>query len=154
MGRLARILSVVLGLFLALLLLGGILSEVDSPEDEADRPVGSGSTTPGGTPQAPEQLGSIPTTTVTATVTMTATVTAEPQPRLTVTVTETVTVTTQQDDDGGTGEGDDSTVQTGIQFGYACSPVGALGIAEDGRPAKCFKGKDGRARWGYDSNRG
>ncbi len=44
--------------------------------------------------------------------------------------------------------------QVGIQFGYACSPVGALGIAEDGRPAQCFMGKDGRARWGYDSNRG
>ncbi|WP_159026515.1 hypothetical protein [Streptomyces vietnamensis] len=41
-----------------------------------------------------------------------------------------------------------------VQFGYACSPVGALGTAEDGRPAKCFMGKDGRRRWGYDSNRG
>ncbi len=42
----------------------------------------------------------------------------------------------------------------GIQFGSACSPIGALGIAEDGRPAKCFMGHDGQARWGYDSNRG
>ncbi|MFF2517645.1 hypothetical protein [Streptomyces sp. NPDC058086] len=57
------------------------------------------------------------------------------------------------DDTGGTG-GRDFDGQVGIQFGYACSPVGALGIAEDGRPAKCFMGKDGRARWGYDSNRG
>jgi hypothetical protein len=57
------------------------------------------------------------------------------------------------DGDGGTdSQGFDG--QVGIQFGYACSPVGALGIAEDGRPAKCFMGKDGRARWGYDSNRG
>ncbi|MER6251930.1 hypothetical protein ABT224_11235 [Streptomyces sp. NPDC001584] len=50
--------------------------------------------------------------------------------------------------------GSDSGSQDGIQFGYACSPVGALGNAQDGRPAKCFMGKDGRARWGYDSNRG
>ncbi|WP_406307219.1 hypothetical protein OHA61_39550 [Streptomyces sp. NBC_00885] len=57
------------------------------------------------------------------------------------------------DDNGGTG-GQQFDGQVGIQFGYACSPVGALGIAEDGRPAKCFMGKDGRARWGYDSNRG
>ncbi|MFB6560788.1 hypothetical protein ACFCYH_18245 [Streptomyces sp. NPDC056400] len=57
------------------------------------------------------------------------------------------------DDNGGTG-GQDSNGQVGIQFGYACSPVGALGVAEDGRPAKCFMGKDGRRRWGYDSNRG
>jgi hypothetical protein len=51
-------------------------------------------------------------------------------------------------------DGRDSDGQVGIQFGYACSPVGALGVAEDGRPAKCYMGKDGRARWGYDSNRG
>ncbi|MEU8849033.1 hypothetical protein AB0C70_22910 [Streptomyces sp. NPDC048564] len=56
-------------------------------------------------------------------------------------------------DNGGTG-GQDFDGQAGVQFGYACSPVGALGIVEDGRPAKCFMGKDGRARWGYDSNRG
>ncbi|GAB2946449.1 hypothetical protein [Streptomyces heilongjiangensis] len=56
-------------------------------------------------------------------------------------------------DNGGTGS-QDFDGQVGIQFGYACSPVGALGIAKDGRPAKCFMGKDGRARWGYDSNRG
>ncbi|MFE5517331.1 hypothetical protein ACFQ9Q_06280 [Streptomyces virginiae] len=56
------------------------------------------------------------------------------------------------DDNGGTGGQDHG--QVGIQFGYACSPVGALGIAEDGRPAKCFMGKDGRRRWSYDSNRG
>ena len=62
-------------------------------------------------------------------------------------------VEAEADDDGGTGDrGFDG--QVGIQFGYACSPVGALGIAEDDRPAKCFMGKDGRARWGYDSNRG
>ncbi|MET8824214.1 hypothetical protein [Streptomyces rochei] len=59
----------------------------------------------------------------------------------------------EPDDNDGTG-GQDFDGQVGIQFGYACSPVGALGIAEDGRPAKCFMGRDGRARWGYDSNRG
>ncbi|MDO0914614.1 hypothetical protein QQM39_28405 [Streptomyces sp. DT2A-34] len=57
-------------------------------------------------------------------------------------------------DDNGRTSGQDFDGQASIQFGYACSPVGALGIAEDGRPAKCFMGKDGRARWGYDSNRG
>ncbi|MFE3378724.1 hypothetical protein [Streptomyces anulatus] len=43
---------------------------------------------------------------------------------------------------------------SGIQFGSGCSPVGALGRAGDGRPAECFMGKDGRARWSYDSDRG
>lgn len=141
MGRLARILSVVLGLFLVLLLVAGIFGETDRP---------AGSSTPSGTPQTPGRVGVIPTVTVTTT----ATVTAEPRPRPAVTVTETVTVAAQRDDDGGTGDENDSTVQTGIQFGYACSPVGALGVSEDGRPAKCFKGKDDRARWGYDSSRG
>lgn len=59
----------------------------------------------------------------------------------------------EPDENDGTG-GRDFDGQVGIQFGYACSPVGALGIAEDGRPAKCYMGKDGRARWGYDSSRG
>jgi hypothetical protein len=85
---------------------------------------------------------------------------SEPASRPTAT-TETVTPPdfpegeeeAETDDNGGTG-GRDFDGQVGIQFGYACSPVGALGIAEDGRPAKCFMGKDGRARWGYDSNRG
>ncbi len=79
---------------------------------------------------------------------------------LTTTTTETVsppdspeTEAEEDNDNGGTG-GQDLAGQVGIQFGYACSPIGALGIAEDGRPAKCFMGKDGRARWGYDSNRG
>ncbi|MFB7467076.1 hypothetical protein ACFCZ1_26875 [Streptomyces sp. NPDC056224] len=58
----------------------------------------------------------------------------------------------ESDDNGGTGSKDQG--QVGIQFGYACSPVGALGLAKDGRPAKCFMGKDGLRRWGYDSNRG
>jgi hypothetical protein len=88
---------------------------------------------------------------------------AEPSPRPAATVTETATPPdvpeteeeeeAEADDNGGTG-GQDFDGQVGIQFGYACSPVGALGIAKDGRPAKCFMGKDGRARWGYDSNRG
>ncbi|WP_314612475.1 hypothetical protein [Streptomyces stackebrandtii] len=53
-------------------------------------------------------------------------------------------------------EEEEGETETGVrvQFGYACSPVGALGTVEDGRPAKCFMGKDGRRRWGFDSNRG
>ncbi|MFJ8107450.1 hypothetical protein [Streptomyces sp. NPDC096132] len=91
---------------------------------------------------------------------------SDPSPRPAATVNETASTRdlpeTEQEpdvpekdegDNGGTG-GQDFDGQVGIQFGYACSPVGALGIAEDGRPAKCFMGKDGRARWGYDSNRG
>ncbi|MFD8421818.1 hypothetical protein [Streptomyces sp. NPDC059466] len=46
---------------------------------------------------------------------------------------------------GGTGN------QPGIQFGRSCSPVGATATTVDGRPAKCFMGSDGRARWGYNS---
>ncbi|WP_328665174.1 hypothetical protein [Streptomyces sp. NBC_00328] len=46
---------------------------------------------------------------------------------------------------GGTGS------QPGIQFGGYCSPVGAIATTADGRPAKCFMGSDGRARWGYNS---
>lgn len=41
--------------------------------------------------------------------------------------------------------------QAGIQFGQHCSPVGATATTDDGRPAKCFMGKDGRPRWGYNS---
>ncbi|MTE20333.1 hypothetical protein F0L17_14695 [Streptomyces sp. TRM43335] len=40
---------------------------------------------------------------------------------------------------------------TGARFGQYCSPVGATATTVDGRPAKCFMGKDGRARWGYGS---
>ncbi|MFP8945065.1 hypothetical protein ACLIYM_27000 [Streptomyces fenghuangensis] len=46
---------------------------------------------------------------------------------------------------GGTGS------RAGARFGQYCSPVGATATTADGRPAKCFMGKDGRARWGYDS---
>ncbi|MGP3732260.1 PASTA domain-containing protein [Streptomyces sp. GDS52] len=46
---------------------------------------------------------------------------------------------------GGTGS------RTGVQFGQYCSPVGAVATTTDGRPAKCFMGKDGNARWGYNS---
>ncbi|MEU2912919.1 hypothetical protein ABZ674_24525 [Streptomyces massasporeus] len=95
------------------------------------------------------------------TVTVTATAKAKPAPTVTVTKTVKVTVTARPAAGSGNHSGSSrasggsgSGVQTGVQFGYACSPVGALGIAEDGRPAKCFMGKDGRARWGYDSNRG
>lgn len=77
---------------------------------------------------------------------------SEPASRPTET-TEPPTRTDLPDDTSGTG-GQNSNEQAGIQFGYACSPVGALGNAKDGRPAKCYMGKDGRARWGYDSNRG
>ncbi|WP_055569347.1 hypothetical protein [Streptomyces atriruber] len=41
-----------------------------------------------------------------------------------------------------------------VGFGRSCAPVGALAATLDGRPAKCFMGRDGRARWGYDANRG
>lgn len=62
---------------------------------------------------------------------------------------------TEDDEDDSGGRGDqDSGVQAGIQFGSACAPVGALGVAVDGRPAECFMGSDGQARWGYDSDRG
>lgn len=46
---------------------------------------------------------------------------------------------------GGTGS------RAGVQFGQYCSPVGATATTTDGRPAKCFMGKDGNARWGYNS---
>ncbi|WP_327347392.1 hypothetical protein [Streptomyces europaeiscabiei] len=95
------------------------------------------------------------------TVTVTAKAEVKPAPTVTATKTVEVTVTAppaagsgNDSGGGGTSGGSSSGGQTGVQFGYACSPVGALGTAEDGRPAKCFKGKDGRARWGYDSNRG
>jgi uncharacterized membrane protein YgcG len=39
----------------------------------------------------------------------------------------------------------------GVQFGQYCSPVGATATTGDGRPAKCFMGRDGQARWGYNS---
>lgn len=59
----------------------------------------------------------------------------------------------EEDDSGGRGD-QNSGVQAGIQFGSNCAPVGALGVAVDGRPAECFMGSDGQARWGYDSDRG
>ncbi|MFC9795462.1 PASTA domain-containing protein [Streptomyces sp. NPDC127584] len=46
---------------------------------------------------------------------------------------------------GGSGGG------SGVGFGQFCSPVGATATTSDGRPAKCFMGKDGAARWGYRS---
>ncbi|MFG2229486.1 hypothetical protein ACGFNX_05620 [Streptomyces sp. NPDC048723] len=56
---------------------------------------------------------------------------------------------------GGTSSGGTSSSggggQTGVGFGRFCSPVGARATTGDGRPAKCFMGKDGRARWGYAS---
>ncbi|MEU7381679.1 PASTA domain-containing protein [Streptomyces sp. NPDC042207] len=48
---------------------------------------------------------------------------------------------------GSTGGGS----RAGVQFGQYCSPVGAVATTTDGRPAKCFMGKDGNARWGYNS---
>ncbi|MEU0404104.1 hypothetical protein ABZ318_28535 [Streptomyces sp. NPDC006197] len=57
--------------------------------------------------------------------------------------------------DGGTSGGSDGTSSTsggsGVGFGQFCSPVGATATTSDGRPAKCFMGKDGAARWGYRS---
>ncbi|WP_432247440.1 PASTA domain-containing protein [Streptomyces sanyensis] len=56
---------------------------------------------------------------------------------------------------GGPGEdsngGSNSGGASGIGFGQFCAPVGAVAITADGRPAKCFMGKDGRARWSYNS---
>ncbi|MFJ5135945.1 hypothetical protein [Streptomyces sp. NPDC088707] len=46
---------------------------------------------------------------------------------------------------GGSGSG------SGVRFGQFCSPVGATATTSDGRPARCFMGKDGAARWGYHS---
>lgn len=90
------------------------------------------------------------------TITATATATARAKPAPTVTATQTVTITAQPAAGGnGSGSGENNAgKRTGVQFGYACSPVGTLGTTEDGRPAKCFMGDDGRTRWGYDSNRG
>ncbi|WSB57854.1 PASTA domain-containing protein [Streptomyces cellulosae] len=51
---------------------------------------------------------------------------------------------------GGSGSGGGGG-QSGIGFGQFCSPVGATATTADGRPAKCFMGKDGQARWGYNS---
>ncbi|MGW4439236.1 hypothetical protein ACWELO_26375 [Streptomyces sp. NPDC004596] len=48
---------------------------------------------------------------------------------------------------GGSGTGG----RVGVQFGQYCSPVGATATTGDGRPAKCFMGRDGQARWGYNS---
>ncbi|WP_329377661.1 PASTA domain-containing protein [Streptomyces sp. NBC_01351] len=50
---------------------------------------------------------------------------------------------------GGSGSSGGGT--TGVGFGRSCSPVGATATTADGRPAKCFMGKDGKARWGYNS---
>ncbi|MEU5520415.1 hypothetical protein ABZ759_06840 [Streptomyces sp. NPDC047860] len=50
---------------------------------------------------------------------------------------------------GGSGSGGGG--QASVGFGQFCSPVGATATTADGRPAKCFTGKDGRARWGYNS---
>ncbi|MFI0503942.1 hypothetical protein ACH3WN_13960 [Streptomyces albogriseolus] len=54
---------------------------------------------------------------------------------------------------GGTSDGSGSGggSQVGIGFGQFCSPVGATATTADGRPATCFMGKDGQARWGYNS---
>lgn len=52
---------------------------------------------------------------------------------------------------GGSGGSSGGGGQAGVGFGQFCSPVGAVASTADGRPAKCFMGKDGRARWGYNS---
>ncbi|NML55258.1 hypothetical protein HHL19_29475 [Streptomyces sp. R302] len=49
------------------------------------------------------------------------------------------------------GSGTGSGTASGVGFGQFCSPVGATATTSDGRPAKCFMGKDGAARWGYRS---
>ncbi|MFF0850960.1 hypothetical protein ACFYVM_07860 [Streptomyces sp. NPDC003280] len=52
---------------------------------------------------------------------------------------------------GGSSGGSGTGGQAGVQFGQYCSPVGATATTGDGRPAKCFMGRDGQARWGYNS---
>lgn len=58
-------------------------------------------------------------------------------------------------DDGSSGGSDGTSggsgTGSGVGFGQFCSPVGATATTSDGRPAKCFMGKDGAARWGYRS---
>ncbi|MFC3235076.1 PASTA domain-containing protein [Streptomyces nitrosporeus] len=49
------------------------------------------------------------------------------------------------------GSGGTSGGGAGVGFGRYCSPVGATATTADGRPAKCYMGKDGQARWGYNS---
>lgn len=52
---------------------------------------------------------------------------------------------------GSTGSGSSTGGAAGVQFGQYCSPVGSTATTADGRPAKCFMGKDGQPRWGYNS---
>lgn len=52
---------------------------------------------------------------------------------------------------GGGGAGAGAGGFGGVQYGRFCSPVGARATTTGGGPAKCFMGKDGRARWGYGS---
>ncbi|MFJ2056140.1 hypothetical protein ACIOMM_09380 [Streptomyces sp. NPDC087908] len=52
---------------------------------------------------------------------------------------------------GGSGGTSGTSGGSGVGFGQFCSPVGATATTADGRPAKCFMGKDGAARWGYRS---
>ncbi|GAA2656786.1 hypothetical protein [Streptomyces vastus] len=121
----------------------------------------AGASRDGGTTDDAEPAAASPGPTVTVTATATAKAKAKPAPTVTVTKTMKVTVTAQPPAGSGNGSGSSGTSgesssggETGIQFGYACSPVGTLGTAENGDPAKCFMGKDGRPRWGYDSSRG
>ncbi|GHE97773.1 hypothetical protein GCM10017776_13320 [Streptomyces griseoluteus] len=52
---------------------------------------------------------------------------------------------------GGSNGGSATGGRVGVQFGQYCAPVGATATTGDGRPAKCFMGRDGQARWGYNS---
>ncbi|WP_328624687.1 PASTA domain-containing protein [Streptomyces sp. NBC_00353] len=52
---------------------------------------------------------------------------------------------------GSSGSSGGGSSQGGARFGQSCSPVGATATTVDGRPAKCYMGKDGLARWGYYS---
>ncbi|MDF9811944.1 hypothetical protein [Streptomyces sp. SPB162] len=51
----------------------------------------------------------------------------------------------------GTSGGGGGSSRGGVRFGQFCSPVGGTATTADGRPAKCYMGKDGRARWSYYS---
>ncbi|MGW1364946.1 hypothetical protein ACWCQP_47065 [Streptomyces chartreusis] len=166
---------------LTLMLVGGVLAGVRTPRTENVRTSGksaavwlvaaltmvyfvaAGALAPSEspnqdetTPPAASPFPSLPTdaeTTAAATESITTPDVPEPKEADDPEASSAAEEEAEPDDSTGTG-GQGFEGQAGIQFGYACSPVGALGVAEDGRPAKCFMGSDGRARWGYDSNRG
>lgn len=87
LGLLGRILTVALGLFVGLLLLGGILSAVAPSDGEPDAPAPS--ETPAVDTSAPLPTHPVKNPTVTATETVTVVPSTPPQPPPTKTVTKT-----------------------------------------------------------------